>query len=218
MPRKILLENPQHNPPKFLQQKSRTHFCRGAGPRKCAKVELVDPGGWAWGSELAVKSSYAFHHGASFLSKQLHVIGGIFLGAGLFHSRLQRAADGGWKTQGEEKTYSKTPPQTVFGPPHLRFVPPPFLATLCHFPWKRKRQQPDQPQILRPPKVVLESTLCSTFPPQIHVIRSPPLSRCRKASGRDPDLGFLRTDVRSISVVFLRSYVRSKLHGSEVKV
>ena len=32
VPRKILQENPRQNPPKFIQQKSPTHFCRGAGP------------------------------------------------------------------------------------------------------------------------------------------------------------------------------------------
>ena len=30
---KILHENPRQNPPKIIQQKSPTHFCRGAGPR-----------------------------------------------------------------------------------------------------------------------------------------------------------------------------------------
>ena len=33
VPRKILQENPRQNPPKSIQQKSPTHFCRGAGPR-----------------------------------------------------------------------------------------------------------------------------------------------------------------------------------------
>ena len=33
VPRKILPENPRQNPPKFIQQKSPTHFCRGAGPK-----------------------------------------------------------------------------------------------------------------------------------------------------------------------------------------
>ena len=33
VPRKILQENPRENPPKFIQQKSPTHFCRGAGPK-----------------------------------------------------------------------------------------------------------------------------------------------------------------------------------------
>ena len=32
VPRKILQANPRQNPPKILQQKSPTHFCRGAGP------------------------------------------------------------------------------------------------------------------------------------------------------------------------------------------
>ena len=33
VPRKILLENPQRNPPKPVQQKSPTYFCRGGGPK-----------------------------------------------------------------------------------------------------------------------------------------------------------------------------------------
>ena len=33
VPRKILQENPRQNPPKFIQQKSPTHFCRGSGPK-----------------------------------------------------------------------------------------------------------------------------------------------------------------------------------------
>ena len=32
VPRKILQENPRQKPPNFIQQKSPTHFCRGAGP------------------------------------------------------------------------------------------------------------------------------------------------------------------------------------------
>ena len=32
VPRKVLQENPQQNPPKIIRQKSPTHFCRGAGP------------------------------------------------------------------------------------------------------------------------------------------------------------------------------------------
>ena len=32
VPRKIFQENPRQNPPKFIQQKSPTHFCRGSGP------------------------------------------------------------------------------------------------------------------------------------------------------------------------------------------
>ena len=33
VPRKILLENIRQNPPIFIQQKSPTYFCRGAGPK-----------------------------------------------------------------------------------------------------------------------------------------------------------------------------------------
>ena len=77
---------------------------------------------------------------------------------------------GGWKTQGGGKTYrkfgEKPLPKSVFGPPHLRYVfPPPLCWRLSVISLKRKRHRPDQPQFLRPPKVVLESTLCSTFPP-----------------------------------------------------
>ena len=36
VPRKILQENPRQNPPKLIQQKSPTHFCRGAGPKFCS--------------------------------------------------------------------------------------------------------------------------------------------------------------------------------------
>ena len=32
VPRKILQENPRQNLPKFILQKSPTHFCNGAGP------------------------------------------------------------------------------------------------------------------------------------------------------------------------------------------
>ena len=34
VPRKILQENPRHNPPKCIQQKSPTHFCRGGRAQK----------------------------------------------------------------------------------------------------------------------------------------------------------------------------------------
>ena len=48
VPRKILQENPQRNPPKFTQQKSPTCFCRGARPTEVLKyffkrvVRLLD--------------------------------------------------------------------------------------------------------------------------------------------------------------------------------
>ena len=40
VPRKILQENPRQNPPKFIQQKSPTHFCRGAGPTTASRSSL----------------------------------------------------------------------------------------------------------------------------------------------------------------------------------
>ena len=42
VPRKILQQNPRQNPPKFTQQKSPTHFCRGAGPRSGAQSTPLD--------------------------------------------------------------------------------------------------------------------------------------------------------------------------------
>ena len=41
VPRKILQENPRQNPPKFIQQKSPTHFCRGARPITFALSQIV---------------------------------------------------------------------------------------------------------------------------------------------------------------------------------
>ena len=38
VPRKILQENPRENPPKFTQQKSPTHFCRGPFQKNRSKV------------------------------------------------------------------------------------------------------------------------------------------------------------------------------------
>ena len=70
---------------------------------------------------------------------------------------------GGWKTY--RKFGEKPLPKNVFGPPPTIRFPPPFFGDSLSFPLKRKRHRPDQPQFLRPPKVVLESTLCSTFPP-----------------------------------------------------
>ena len=91
---------------------------------------------------------------------------------------------GGWKTQGGGKhtaNSAKNPSPKTFldPPPTIRFPPPPFWR-LSVISLKRKRHRPDQPQFLRPPKVGLESTLCSTVsPPQIHATRfAPPLSRC----------------------------------------
>ena len=61
---------------------------------------------------------------------------------------------------------AKNPSQKAFldPPPTIRF-PPPLFWRLSVISLKTKRRRPDQPQFLRPPKVVLESTLCSTFCP-----------------------------------------------------
>ena len=80
---------------------------------------------------------------------------------------FQRAAKGGGKLRGVEnipQIRRKTPPKNVFGPPTYDTFPPLFGDSLS-FSLKRKRHRPDQLQFLRPPKEVLESTLCSTFPP-----------------------------------------------------
>ena len=80
---------------------------------------------------------------------------------------------GGWKTY--RKFGEKPLPKNVFGPPSYDTFRPPLFWRRSVISLKRKRRRPDQPQFLRPPKVVLESTLCSTFPPpHIHAIRFPP--------------------------------------------
>ena len=80
---------------------------------------------------------------------------------------------GGWKTY--RKFGEKPSPKTFLDPPPTIRFPPPLFWRLSVISLKRKRHRPDQPQFLRPPKVVLESTLCSTFsPPQIHAIRFAP--------------------------------------------
>ena len=82
---------------------------------------------------------------------------------------------GGWKAY--RKFGEKPLPKNVFGPPPptTRF-PPPFFWRLTVISLKRKRHRPDQPQFLRPPEVVLESTLCGTFspPPNSHDTFCPP--------------------------------------------
>ena len=86
---------------------------------------------------------------------------------------------GGWKTY--RKFGEKPLPKNVFGPPTYDTFPPPLFWRLSVISLKRKRHRPDQPQFLRPPKVVLESTLCSTFsppPPNSRDTFCPPLSRC----------------------------------------
>ena len=103
-------------------------------------------------------------------------------------SQIQRAAEGGGKLRGGEayrKFGEKPLPKNVFGPPTYDTFPPPLFWRLSVISPKRKRHRPDQPQFLRPPKVVLESTLCSTFsPPQIHAIRfAPPSAAAQQING-----------------------------------
>ena len=45
VPRKILQENPRQNPPKLIQQKSPTTFCRGAGRSKSRVFLIFGPSG-----------------------------------------------------------------------------------------------------------------------------------------------------------------------------
>ena len=74
--------------------------------------------------------------------------------------------EGGWKTQGRGKHTIKPLPKNGFG------APPPTDDTistpLCSRPvilLRGNRHRPDKSHFLRPPKVVLEGALYSTFPP-----------------------------------------------------
>ena len=104
-------------------------------------------------------------------------------------STTQSAAEGGGKLRGGGKTYrkfgEKPLPKKRFWTPHLRYVSPPLFWRLSVISLKRKRHRPDQPQFLRPPKVVLESTLCSTFPPPPKFTRYvlPPPSAAAQTTG-----------------------------------
>ena len=90
---------------------------------------------------------------------------------------------GGWKTY--RKFGEKTLPKNVFGPPTYDTFFPPLFWRLSVISLKRKRHRPDQPKFLRPPKVVLESTLCSTFspPPNSRDTFCPPPQLLRKNFG-----------------------------------
>ena len=70
---------------------------------------------------------------------------------------------GRWKTQGRGKHTIKPSPKTVLDPPHLRYISP---LPVCSRPvvfFRGNRHRPDQSHFLRPPKLVLESALYSTF-------------------------------------------------------
>ena len=74
---------------------------------------------------------------------------------------FSESGQGGWKTY--RKFGEKTPPQKRSWTPHLRYVSPPFFGDSLSFPLKERGTDQTKPQFLRPPTVVLESTLCSTF-------------------------------------------------------
>ena len=101
-------------------------------------------------------------------------------GVGFLGGSRQRGVENPAGGGGNGEHTVKPLPKHVFGPPPPTIRFPPFFGDSLSFPLKGKRHRPDQPQFLRPPKVVLESTLCSTLPPhpQTHVIRfSPPPCR-----------------------------------------
>ena len=114
---------------------------------------------------------------------------------------------GGWKTY---RKFGVEPlPKNVFGSPHLPYVsPPPPFCRLSVISLTRKRHRTDQPQFLRPPKVFLESTLCSTFSPlQIHVIRFAPPSAAAQLSLQ------VSRDMKSIVAGPLRSRCFCRMIG-----
>ena len=72
VPRKILQENPRQNPPKFIQQKSPTHFCRGAGQN----IEMFKST-----KELFYRTTAAAS--CSFLSNAFIIAAAVFLAVAL---------------------------------------------------------------------------------------------------------------------------------------
>ena len=105
-------------------------------------------------------------------------------------SIIQRAAKGGGKLRGGGKhtvNSEKNPsPKTFFGPPHLRYVfpPPPSFGDSLSFPLKERDTDQTNPNFLRPPKVVLESTLCQyVFPPNSRDTFPPPPSAAAQIMG-----------------------------------
>ena len=74
------------------------------------------------------------------------------------------SGQGGVETSGGGGKHTAKPlSKNVFGPPPPTIHPPPFWR-LSAISLKGQRHRPDQLQFLRPPKVVLEGTLRSTFP------------------------------------------------------
>ena len=64
------------------------------------------------------------------------------------------------ENSGEGKTYRKTPSQKRF------WTPPPVICSRPAISFRGNRHRPDQSHLQRPPKLVLEGALYSTFSPQ----------------------------------------------------
>ena len=79
--------------------------------------------------------------------------------------RLFREKQRGVENSGEGKAYHETPPQKRFWTllPMIRFPPP--LCSRHVILLRENGRRPDKSHFLRPPKVVLEGSLYSTFPP-----------------------------------------------------
>ena len=93
--------------------------------------------------------------------------------------QILREKQRGGENSGEGKTYHKAPPQKRFWatPLMIRFPPP--LCSRNVILLRGNGHRPDESHFLRPPKLVLEGGLYSTFsppPPQNRTIRfAPPL-------------------------------------------
>ena len=79
------------------------------------------------------------------------------------HAHNQRETKGGGELRGAENIPSSPSPKTVLDPPLMIRFPPP----LCSRPvilLRGNGHRPDKSHFLRPPKLVLEGALYSTFP------------------------------------------------------
>ena len=113
MPRKILQENPRQNPPNFTQQKSPTHFCRGAGPT--SQVQ----------EKISLRDLQEFRAIEVTGSGKEQIV---------FELKSEDAM-GGWKTKREEEKAREGLPKRGFAeallavarsPPPIHFAPPPM--------------------------------------------------------------------------------------------
>ena len=146
--RKILQENPRQNPPKFIQQKSPTHFCRGAGPRFFRGVRgrhggVEKGGGWktsrmtplpkrAFGTPLGCR--YVFHPPSG-------VVALFFLYKNPRQSRQQKLFWRGPEFFGRARPPVRFPPPIRFAPPHItaqRSLSPDLFSS---FLWEKVPRQ-----------------------------------------------------------------------------